>query len=198
MREHEPDPYRRIKALHDWIADRVSYDAEALADKKIPAQDARSVFASRKSVCAGYANLLDAMAKVTGDEVVVVVGDARSDVDDVGGDGHAWNAAKINGTWFLLDATWDSGHVSGRTFTKQYGTDYLFTPPEVFGVDHFPDNARWQLRDRPLTRGEFMRQPMLEAAFLRWSAPRTAGSLTGDRLGRFKSRSITRKISSCS
>jgi transglutaminase/protease-like cytokinesis protein 3 len=175
VREREPDPYHRIKALHDWLADRIAYDAEALADNKIPSQDARSVFASKKSVCAGYANLLNAMAKITGDEVEVVVGDARRDVDEVGGLGHAWNAVKIDGKWFLLDATWDAGHVSGRTFTKQYNTNYLFTPPEVFGIDHFPDSERWQLRDRPLTRGDFMRQPMLEAEFfargLRLEAP---------------------------
>src|SRR5207244_184233 len=37
--------------------------------------------------------------------------------------------------------------------------------PEVQGVTHFPDDARWQLRDPPLDRGEFFRQPMLRADF---------------------------------
>ena len=165
LRDREPNPQQRIKALHDWIADRIAYDAVALADNAIPRQEARSVFDARKGVCAGYANLLRAMAQVTGDEVVVVVGDARRDVDEVGGGGHAWNAAKIDGKWFLIDATWDAGHVSGRTFTKSYRTLYLFTPPEVFGVDHLPDEENWQLRSRPLSRGEFMRQPMLRAEF---------------------------------
>jgi hypothetical protein len=165
VREREASPYQRIKALHDWLADRIAYDAEALADGRIPPQRAASVFSDRKGVCAGYANLFKAMAQVTGDEVVVVVGDARTDVDEVGGGGHAWNAAKIDGRWFLIDATWDAGSVSGRTFTKKYGTDYLFTPPEVFAIDHLPEQDSWQLRSTPLTRGEFMRQPMLNAAF---------------------------------
>ncbi len=165
LREREPDPRQRIKALHDWVADRIAYDAEALADNAIPDQSARAVFSSRKAVCAGYANLLDAMAKVTGDEIVVVVGDARTHADDVNGVGHAWNAARLDGRWFLIDATWDAGSVSGRTFEKGYGTNYLFTPPDVFITNHLPDHEKWQLRDKPLSRGEFMRQPMLRAAF---------------------------------
>ncbi|MCC6903270.1 MAG: hypothetical protein IT377_30135 [Polyangiaceae bacterium] len=165
IRAHEPNPRARIKALHDYVADRIAYDAEALADDKIPPQGAQSVFAARKGVCAGYANLLKAMAKVTGDEITVVVGDARTDVDEIGGGGHAWNAARIDGQWHLLDATWDAGHVNGRTFTKSYRTDYFLTPPEIFGVDHFPEQERWQLKSRALTRGEFMRQPMLRARF---------------------------------
>ena len=50
VREHEPDPYRRIKALHDWIADRVSYDAEALADKNPCSRCALGVRFSKKCV----------------------------------------------------------------------------------------------------------------------------------------------------
>lgn len=165
IKAREPEPRARLKALHDYVADRIAYDAVALADDAIPAQDAKSVFDAKKGVCAGYANLLKAMAKVTGDEVVVVVGDARTDVDEIGGGGHAWNAAKIDGTWYLLDPTWDSGHVKGRTFTKGYTTNYFMTPPEIFGVDHLPEEERWQLRHRPISRGEFMRQPMLRARF---------------------------------
>ena len=165
IKGREPNPRARIKALHDYVADRIAYDAEALADDKIPPQGASSVFSARKGVCAGYANLFKAMAKVTGDEVVVVVGDARTDVDEIGGGGHAWNAARIDGQWYLLDATWDAGHVNGRTFTKRYTTDYFLTPPELFGVDHFPEQERWQLKARALSRGEFMRQPMLRARF---------------------------------
>jgi transglutaminase/protease-like cytokinesis protein 3 len=35
----------------------------------------------------------------------------------------------------------------------------------VFGLDHFPDEARWQLRDKPISRGDFMRQPMMTPQF---------------------------------
>jgi transglutaminase-like putative cysteine protease len=161
----ESDPWLRVKALHDYVADRVAYDVPALHSGHFPPQDAETVFRSHRAVCAGYAQLLAALGQATGDEIVVVPGDARADGGDVTGSGHAWNAARIGGRWALIDTTWDAGRVAPDGFTKEYGTRYLFAPPEVQGVTHFPDDARWQLRDPPLDRGEFFRQPMLRADF---------------------------------
>jgi hypothetical protein len=161
----EPDPFLRVKALHDYVALRVRYDVESYRSGKYPPQDAETVLRSRAAVCAGYANLFAALAERTGDEVVRVSGVSRNSDGDVSGLGHAWNAARIGGTWYLVDATWDAGYVDGPRFEARYRTDYLFTPPEVFGSTHLPDDARWQLRQRPLDRGEFMRQPLLKPAF---------------------------------
>lgn len=161
----EPDRRLRIKALHDYVADRVAYDAVALAEGRYPPQDAETVFTTRMGVCAGYANLLTALGDAAGEEIVVVVGDARTDGSDVTGQSHAWNAARIDDVWHLIDSTWDAGSVAGRTFTKGYNTSYLFAPPEVFAVSHFPEQPNWQMLARPLTRGEFFRAPMLRGDF---------------------------------
>ena len=163
--EREPDQRRRIKALHDYVADRVAYDAVALAEGRYPPQDAETVFTTHMGVCAGYANLLTALGDAAGEEIVVVVGDARSDGSDLTGESHAWNAARIDDVWELIDATWDAGTVSGRTYTKGYKTSYLFAPPAVFAVSHFPEQLNWQLLAKPLTRGEFFRAPMLRGEF---------------------------------
>jgi hypothetical protein len=72
---------------------------------------------------------------------------------------------RFKGEWYLLDATWAAGTVKDGKFTKHYSSDYFLAPPEVFGLDHFPDDERWQLREHPLARGEFMRQPMISATF---------------------------------
>lgn len=161
----EPDPFLRVKALHDYVADRVRYDAVSLAEGTRKPQDAETVFKTRLAVCAGYAKLLSELGRRTGDEIVYVVGVSRELGGSVAGGGHAWNAAKLEGKWYLIDATWDSGTVSGRTFTKRYHTGYLFTPPHVFGLDHFPDEQDWQLRADPISRGAFVRQPILKPLF---------------------------------
>jgi hypothetical protein len=161
----ESDPFLKVKAVHDYVADRVAYDAPSYVAKRYPPQDAETVFRTRKSVCAGYAYLFEAIAKAAGIEAYYVGGEARGDGTGEAGEGHAWNAVRIGGRYYLLDATWDSGSVSGTTFTKGYKADYLFTPPEIFGVDHFPDDARWQLRATPMSRGDFMRQAMMTPAF---------------------------------
>lgn len=164
----ERDPVLRIKALHDWVADRVAYDAVAFYSNNIPDQSAESTFKNRKSVCAGYANLLSALGAAINEKIVVVTGDARDTTlgDKLTGMGHAWNAAKIGGQWYLIDATWDSGYCSReKGFTKQYKTDYLLPPPEVMIEDHFPEDRTWQLLAHPLSQGDFLRQPMLSPAF---------------------------------
>jgi transglutaminase-like putative cysteine protease len=163
--QRETDPWMRVKALHDYVADRVSYDVEALRSKTYPPQDAETVFRTRRSVCAGYANLLAAMGAAAGDEIVVVGGDSRTDGGDLSGVGHAWNAARIGGRWVLLDATWDAGPVTDGRFVKRYSTEFLFAPPEVLGLSHFPDEEQWQLRQPALSRGEFLRQPMMRPRF---------------------------------
>jgi hypothetical protein len=81
------------------------------------------------------------------------------------GESHAWNVARLGSRYVLMDATWDSGTLDGTTFKKRFRTDYYLTPPEVFSVDHFPSDARWQLRATPLSRGEFFRQPMMTPRF---------------------------------
>jgi len=158
--EHEPDPMLRLKAVHDYVADHVAYDVPAFRTMTFPPQDAQTVLTTGKGVCAGYSQLVKAIGEAAELEVVVVVGKTR----DYGQLGHAWNAAKVDGKWYLLDATWDAGSV-GDVFTKGFGTHYFMTPPDVFLYDHFPDDPKWQLRDEPLSMGDFLRRPDLEPSF---------------------------------
>jgi transglutaminase-like putative cysteine protease len=163
----EKDPMLRVKALHDYVADRIAYDGPAFRAGKIPMEDgdAQTVFARKLGVCAGYAQLLTALGKASGDEIAYVVGNVRTQETPVDGEPHAWNAAKIDGLWYLIDPTFDAGYLEGSTFHKRYTSDYLFTPVEVFGVSHFPEDAAWQLRDQPMSRGDFIRQPQMQPAF---------------------------------
>jgi len=163
--QQEKDPFLRIKALHDYVADRIAYDAPSYFARQYPPQDAETVFTRHTAVCAGYAKLLEALGQAIGEEIVYVVGDSRSQTSDLSGSGHAWNAAKIAGNWYLIDATWDSGYVDSSGFTKRYTTDYLFPPPAVMTVSHFPEDPAWQLLPKPLSRGEFLRQPMMSTRF---------------------------------
>ncbi|WP_017306143.1 transglutaminase domain-containing protein [Spirulina subsalsa] len=163
--QQEKDPVLRIKALHDYVADRIAYDAPAYFANQIPPQDPEIVFLTRKAVCAGYAKLLEALGKAIGEEIVYVVGDARTSTSELSGEGHAWNAAKIEGKWYLIDSTWDSGFVDESGFHKNYRTDYLLPPPQVMTITHLPDDETWQLLPHPLSRGEFFRQPILRPRF---------------------------------
>ncbi len=167
MAQTFPDEALRARAIHDFIADRTAYDVHSF---RVPAerapQDARTVYTRHMGVCEGFARLFLAIAKAAGMEAQYLLGDAKGDGGQVDGNGHAWNAVKIGGAWQLVDVTWDAGPVSNDVFEKKYGSEYLFTPPELFGLDHFPKEATWQLRSPTITRGDFMRAPLLRPRFL--------------------------------
>ncbi|MCK5800512.1 MAG: transglutaminase, partial [Deltaproteobacteria bacterium] len=159
------DAFERARAVHDYVADRIAYDAVALANHRYPPYDPPTVLKRRLAVCAGYAKLFVAIAKAAGLQAIYLTGHARQKDGSIDGIGHAWNGVRIAGRWYLLDATWDSGSVNGTTFTKHLRTTYFLTPPKIFGVDHFPDDSRWQLRKKPMTRGQFIRQPFMKGSF---------------------------------
>jgi transglutaminase/protease-like cytokinesis protein 3 len=161
----EKDPYQRIKALHDYVADRIAYDTESYFAGKYPPQDAQTVFKTHKAVCAGYANLLMELGRKIDEKIVVVEGISRNPNSKTGEEGHAWNAVEIDDSWYLIDVTWDSGKVSKEGFKKEYTSDYLLVPPEVMKIAHYPDNVDWQLLSSPITYQTFLEQPMMRPKF---------------------------------
>ncbi len=165
LASQERDPWKLARAVHDYVADRVAYDVDAYRSGAYPPQDAETTFRTRRSVCAGYSALFEAVGRAAGLTVETVVGRARGLVSEGMGEGHAWNAVKLDGQWRLVDTTWDAGYVSADGFHKRYGTWYFLTPPEVFVTKHYPDDARWQLLPVARTAGEYMRAPALDPEF---------------------------------
>lgn len=165
--DNEKDPFRRAKAIHDYVALEVTYDHVALSEDRYPPQDAKTVFATKTAVCAGYARLFMAIANQADLEAVYLFGNVRDEHAEIAGDSHAWNAVKIEDRWYLVDVTWDSPNSNDPAKRSEFRTAYFLTPPPVFGLDHFPKLEQWQLRDEPISRGEFIRQPMMTASFYR-------------------------------
>lgn len=166
LKQNASDELTRARAVHDYVASHIAYDVVSFSNpsKRSP-QDADAVFARKTGVCEGYARLFETIAKSAGLESELVTGDAKGAGNEVDGRGHAWNAVKANGQWYLVDSTWDAGFVDDNAFTKKYTSEYLFAPPAVFGVDHFPTLAKWQLRTPTITRGDFMRAPQMRPIF---------------------------------
>ncbi len=158
------DPFERVKALHDWVVTRLRYDDASVTGPRKP-QDARSVFDARLGVCEGYARLLVELGRHSGDRIVYVTGEVREEDGQLAPVGHAWNAVQVAGAWYLLDATWDDPTRPDGKDT--YRTDYLFIPPQLAGLDHFPDEPGWQLREDWLSRAEFLRQPLARPGLAR-------------------------------
>lgn len=156
----------RLKAIHDWLAVRIAYDAEGYQRRVFPSQVPEEVLKRRTAVCAGYSLLFEALAIAAGEEAVYLTGLANG----LGGfESHAWNAARVGDGWVLIDATWDAGHVRPVdpvwAYVPDYRTAWLFTPPDVFSDSHLPTDPRWQLREVPRSAAEVLAKPRLLAGF---------------------------------
>ena len=162
----------KARAIFRWMTANITYDTEGYFSGNCETTSAEGTLKSRKSVCAGYGNLFEALAASAGLEVVVIPGYAKG-TGYVPGQtipsesNHDWNAVKIGGRWQLIDATWGAGHLEGRTFIQEFDDHYFLTPPEEFGFDHFPEDPKWQLLDQPLTMAEFGVKPKVWSDFFR-------------------------------
>jgi len=175
MKDTFPDKKQRVKAIHDFVALRLTYDERALEailkrdHANVPPQTAQAVFAAKTGVCEGYARLMTAIGEAANVEIKYVTGYIRDASRRVAigtdasvkaaleGYGHAWNAVLLDGEWFLIDTTWDDP--TGAD--KPVRSTYLFTPPKLFAYDHLPEDPAWQLVMKPISEGDFARLPMM-------------------------------------
>lgn len=151
-----PDKRQLVKALHDYVVLRMTYDHNAVEHpEQRPSQQATAVFVTKRAVCEGYSRLFVALGKAAGLDVAYVTGyvrtehyrvDASKAVDDakaitaLEGYLHAWNAVQLDGVWQLVDTTWDDQDEADPRST------YSLTPPSYFLYDHLPEEPRWEPR----------------------------------------------------
>ena len=48
---------------------------------------------------------------------------------------------------------------------RRFDDHFFMTPPSQFIFDHFPEDAQWQLLDKPVSKQEFENLVFLEAEF---------------------------------
>ena len=89
----------KLRAVHNWITLNLSYD---VTSRDYPSrrlkQDAITVLGNRKSVCEGYTNLFISLERYMGIEGKTIPSSQMN---------HAWNNTLLDGTWYLVDVTWD-------------------------------------------------------------------------------------------
>lgn len=153
--EHE-----RARVIYRWITDNISYSYSNRTS------DPQKVLYKKKAVCAGYAALLNQMMLEAGIRCVTISGNAKTETNDIGEKltkpDHAWNAVYLQGQWYLLDVTWASGYFDNkkRKFLKHHNETYFLTPPDIFVKEHFPEDEKWQLLEKPMSKREFIRLPI--------------------------------------
>jgi hypothetical protein len=152
----------KARALFTWLAYNIRYNAAGFRAGNFGDQSAEAVLTQRLSVCAGYANLFQALAEACRLESRVVSGYGKGVGFGVGRQtftqpNHAWNAVRIEGQWRLLDSTWGAGYLSpAGEFVRAFNPHYFLTPPELFVYDHLPEDPQWQLLNPPISMQRFL------------------------------------------
>ena len=120
----------KIKAIHDYICDNVTYDYDAAkivetygnTSDPLP-HSAYAALCKGKAVCQGYALAFYRLALECNIDVRIISGVAN-------GGSHAWNIVKIKDKYYLLDTTFDD---TARTLA-------YFLKSEADFPDHAPDD----------------------------------------------------------
>ena len=161
----------KARAIFVWIARNVAYDVEGYRAPSRRDSSPATVLKSGKAVCSGYGNLFLHLGEAAGLRVMLIDGYAKGYGYTVGqmcvGSNHAWNAVHANDQWHLVDSTWGAGQLDHDRlkFVRQFDEYYFFTPPDQFIYSHFPEEAKWQLLPKPISKSDFEAQIHLRPYF---------------------------------
>ncbi len=145
---NQPDQSR---AIHRWIAMNLRYDfTSSIAEltKMENQMIVESAFQTRRSVCGGYAGLMDSLCKLVKIDSYVIDGYTIQD-GKINPNPHAWVAAKINEKWYLFDPTWSSGSLVNGNYEHEFDGAYFMVSPEKMILSHIPFDPIWQFLDFP-------------------------------------------------
>lgn len=149
----------KARDIFNWLCRNIAYDTT------YSIYSADETYEKRRGVCNGYSELFIRLADAVGLKADKVSGYSKDDRNKINPDGHAWIFAYINGsTGILIDPTWGAGTVNNGVFKRSPQPDlsWFHVDPEWMIMSHWPDNASYQLLERPLSRREFEALPPLD------------------------------------
>ena len=84
----------------------------------------------RSTICAGYSKMFKLLCDQLGIDCIYVSGTANG---KYGWDAHAWNLVRINGNFYHIDVTFDSGNFRA---TQKYDYKYYLLSDKAIQKDH--------------------------------------------------------------
>jgi hypothetical protein len=127
----------------------------------------RKLLKQEKTICTGYAYIVQELSKLANLDCEIVHGYGKTsmtNIDKTDSPNHSWNAIKLDKKWYLCDPTWASGIPDSETniFKFEYNDGYFLSNPELFIINHFPQDENWTLLKKEAhTFDEFLDGPIL-------------------------------------
>jgi len=154
-----------------WITQNIEYDAQAYFSNNIRHQTPDDIFANRRGVCDAFGTIFETLCTATQIECKKISGYAKGygfklEQKSFTQTNHAWNVARLEGHWYLIDSTWGEGHFdSNNRAKKELDTFYFMVRPEQMIYRHLPENSNWQLLMSPISMDDFIRFPYVYPTF---------------------------------
>ncbi len=159
----------RFRAIYYWVCHNIrgEYNLTHKNDRKLKKfkndsealrlwnnQFKKEVFTrlllKKETLCTGYAYLIKELSNLAGLECEIIYGYSQENnvkIENLNSPNHSWNAIKLNGKWYLCDATWSSGFqdMSTSMFEFEFADSYFLMEPSEFAKSHRPMNEEWRL-----------------------------------------------------
>jgi transglutaminase/protease-like cytokinesis protein 3 len=182
----------KARAIFTWIALNIRYDLNAYAElsqkpkvaysfsseeerinkeQKFRRDMANAVLRSKKGVCQDYTALFQTLCELNGIKCMTIMGTSKTTLQHIGkmpiASDHAWNAVRIGDKWRFVEPTWAAGmlNLESGKMMQQFNDAYFFTAPEVFFLNHFPDDKRQTMVDK--TAEDFAALPLYYGRYLK-------------------------------
>lgn len=178
----------KVRAIYKWLTLNINYDIETYyngqsrvnfsysnqedLNRKLTAINMHTInqtLRTNKAICEGYAQTFRKVSELVGIPSLFISGYSKSTIGDIDNipqqEDHAWNGVKINGKWYLLDATWGAGHTQDNEWVQKFDDYYFLTEPEEFAFTHLPKESGFLFTDKKITTEEFYSTPIFKKAF---------------------------------
>lgn len=140
------DSVDAVRYFNAWLADNNVYNPNGLGASNFSRTAASAILSANNAatgpVCYGYATAMKVLLDRAGIDNAYIEGFARNGKNG-SGEQHAWNAVKVNGSWYAVDPTWNDPASSSASALETYllvGYDTVTTPAlkgyERFGQNH--------------------------------------------------------------
>ena len=108
----------KFDAIFTWVVWNIHYNYRFYNSGKAgnSKPNIKRILRRQKGICTDFAFTMDTLCELAGIPNETVTGYAKEIIFDLNDtlyfDNHAWNAVKLNGLWYVYDATWCSGRAS--------------------------------------------------------------------------------------
>lgn len=131
----------KVLAIHEWVTHQVKWrNSKAYETSR---KTVKKVLVKRKGSASSYVILFDEMCKFAKIECEIVRGNVTPeyainyDPKAYEISNHSWNAVKINGSWFVIDVTFDAGYMEKKKYSVKKFIEKNIKIPYPGGIKRF-------------------------------------------------------------